>query len=165
MSKRKRPFEVSKPVKKDKSNKRQSSKKNAAGSQTLTAPQKAEKQSGGFFADAGVRETIESIVVAVILALLFRAYEAEAFVIPTGSMAPTLQGRHVDIHCKFLLSNEHQERRQLSEFELRVGRKSSTRSSAASVFFFLSSSLVADYIQVFQAGQQSPVKRPATETH
>ena len=43
------------------------------------------------------RETIESIVVAFALALLFRAFEAEAFVIPTGSMAPTLMGRHKDL--------------------------------------------------------------------
>src|SRR5690242_10738653 len=46
-----------------------------------------------------VRETIESIVIAFILAFLFRTFEAEAFVIPTGSMAPTLQGRHKDIDC------------------------------------------------------------------
>lgn len=45
------------------------------------------------------RETIESIVVAIILALLFRAFVAEAFVIPTGSMAPTLMGTHKDIYC------------------------------------------------------------------
>src|SRR6185436_16208767 len=46
-----------------------------------------------------IRETIESIVIAFILAFLFRTFEAEAFVIPTGSMAPTLQGRHKDIAC------------------------------------------------------------------
>ena len=45
------------------------------------------------------RETVESIVVAVVLAFLFRAFVAEAFVIPTGSMAPTLQGRHLDVYC------------------------------------------------------------------
>ena len=45
------------------------------------------------------RETVESIVVAVILAFLFRGFVAEAFVIPTGSMAPTLRGRHMDIKC------------------------------------------------------------------
>ena len=54
----------------------------------------------GFFRDFGVRETIESIVIAIILALLFRTYEAEAFIIPTGSMAPTLQGQHMDINCE-----------------------------------------------------------------
>jgi signal peptidase I len=46
------------------------------------------------------RETIESIAVAVVLAFLFRAFVAEAFVIPTGSMAPTLQGRHMDVVCE-----------------------------------------------------------------
>ena len=48
----------------------------------------------------GVRETVESIVIAFILAFLFRTFEAEAFVIPTGSMAPTLMGRHKDLHCE-----------------------------------------------------------------
>ncbi len=46
---------------------------------------------------AVTREFVESLVVAIILALLFRAFEAEAFVIPTGSMATTLLGRHKDI--------------------------------------------------------------------
>lgn len=47
----------------------------------------------------GHRETVEAIVVAFILALLVRGFEAEAFVIPTGSMAPTLMGRHKEITC------------------------------------------------------------------
>jgi signal peptidase I len=46
-----------------------------------------------------VRETVESIVIAFVLAFLFRTFEAEAFVIPTGSMAPTLMGRHKDVVC------------------------------------------------------------------
>ena len=48
----------------------------------------------------GFRETFESVVVAFVLAFLFRAFEAEAFVIPTGSMAPTLYGRHKEADCK-----------------------------------------------------------------
>ncbi|MCC7334869.1 MAG: signal peptidase I [Pirellulaceae bacterium] len=48
----------------------------------------------------GTRETIESIIVAFILAFLFRAFVAEAFVIPTGSMAPTLMGAHKDLFCQ-----------------------------------------------------------------
>jgi len=48
---------------------------------------------------AALRETIESIVIAFVLAFLFRTFEAEAFVIPTGSMAPTLMGRHKDLEC------------------------------------------------------------------
>ena len=63
------------------------------------AGMKSHQQREAFFANKGVRETVESIVVAFILAFLFRTFEAEAFVIPTGSMAPTLQGRHKDVHC------------------------------------------------------------------
>ncbi len=51
------------------------------------------------FRVAAMRETVEAFVVAFILALLFRAFLAEAFVIPTGSMAPTLMGAHKDIDC------------------------------------------------------------------
>ncbi len=45
------------------------------------------------------RDFVEQIVVAIILALLIRGFDAEAFVIPTGSMAPTLKGRHKEIAC------------------------------------------------------------------
>ena len=45
------------------------------------------------------RETVEAFVVAFVLALLFRAFIAEAFVIPTGSMAPSLMGAHKDVFC------------------------------------------------------------------
>ncbi len=53
----------------------------------------------GFFRDIGVRETIESLLVAVLLALMFRAFASEAFIIPTGSMAPSLNGQHYDLEC------------------------------------------------------------------
>ena len=56
-------------------------------------------QSDGWLTQAGIRETIESIAIALILAFVFRTFEAEAFVIPTGSMAPTLMGRHKDLTC------------------------------------------------------------------
>ena len=46
------------------------------------------------------RETVESIVFAFMLAFLFRTFLMEAFVIPTGSMAETLYGRHKDIVCE-----------------------------------------------------------------
>src|ERR1700733_14413330 len=46
-----------------------------------------------------VKETIESILVAFILAFIFRAFVVEAFVIPTGSMAPTLLGAHMQFRC------------------------------------------------------------------
>ncbi|MEK6644949.1 MAG: S26 family signal peptidase [Planctomycetota bacterium] len=47
----------------------------------------------------GIRDTIESIVVAFILAFVFRAFVVEAFVIPTGSMAPGLHGKHAQHRC------------------------------------------------------------------
>jgi len=47
----------------------------------------------------GTRETMESIVIAFVFCFLFKTFEAEAFVIPTGSMAPTLYGRHKDVTC------------------------------------------------------------------
>ena len=49
--------------------------------------------------DETIKETFESIVIAFILAFIFRAYVVEAFIIPTGSMAPTLLGRHFDVGC------------------------------------------------------------------
>lgn len=74
----------------------------------LAAKAAGEKSSGGGMEGGDgskesqapvVRELIESFAVALILALLFRAFVAEAFVIPTGSMAPTLMGAHKDVRC------------------------------------------------------------------
>jgi signal peptidase I len=50
-------------------------------------------------ADETVKEMFESIIIAFILAFVFRAYVVEAFVIPTGSMAPTLLGEHISVTC------------------------------------------------------------------
>ncbi len=47
-----------------------------------------------------VRETFDSIVIAFILAFVFRAFIIEAFVIPTGSMAATLNGAHGNMVCE-----------------------------------------------------------------
>ena len=49
--------------------------------------------------DGSIKETIESIVIAFILAFIFRGFIVEAFVIPTGSMAPTLLGAHMRFTC------------------------------------------------------------------
>jgi signal peptidase I len=46
------------------------------------------------------RDLIEQVVVAFLLAILIRGFDVEAFVIPTGSMAPTLKGRHKEIVCE-----------------------------------------------------------------
>ena len=58
-----------------------------------------EKTSQSLLSGPAIREIVESIVIAFVLAFLFRTFEAEAFVIPTGSMAPTLMGRHKDVTC------------------------------------------------------------------
>ena len=47
----------------------------------------------------GFREVLESLAIALVLAFMFKAFAAEAYVIPTGSMATTLMGRHKDVHC------------------------------------------------------------------
>ena len=48
---------------------------------------------------ASVIDTIEAIIIALVIALTFRAFIVEAFVIPTGSMAPTLLGAHFKVTC------------------------------------------------------------------
>jgi signal peptidase I len=62
-------------------------------------PKPAQRQERHGSAQATFRETVESVVIAFVLAFLFRTFEAEAFVIPTGSMATTLMGRHKDLEC------------------------------------------------------------------
>jgi signal peptidase I len=63
------------------------------------AAERAKLQAQSHQRARNIRETIESVAIAFILAFLFRTFEAEAFVIPTGSMAPTLQGQHKDVDC------------------------------------------------------------------
>ncbi len=43
----------------------------------------------------GVKETLSSLIIAFMLAFLFRGFVIEGFQIPTGSMAPTLMGKHI----------------------------------------------------------------------
>src|SRR5688500_20299409 len=64
-----------------------------AATKTRTASPKHKHDHGS------VKETLESTLVAFILAFIFRAFVVEAFVIPTGSMAPTLLGAHVRARC------------------------------------------------------------------
>ncbi len=49
---------------------------------------------------ASIRDTVQSIWVAIVLAFVLRAFVVEAFVIPTGSMAPRLYGEHLDLVCR-----------------------------------------------------------------
>jgi signal peptidase I len=68
----------------------------AAAEEPLHPPAQPQQISTG----KGVKETIESILIAFILAFVFRAFVVEAFVIPTGSMATTLLGAHMRFTCK-----------------------------------------------------------------
>jgi signal peptidase I len=47
----------------------------------------------------GARELVETVVFVVVLVLLLKSFVAEAFVIPTGSMATTLWGYQSVIEC------------------------------------------------------------------
>ncbi|MBL8764245.1 MAG: hypothetical protein JNM07_08240 [Phycisphaerae bacterium] len=42
-----------------------------------------------------IKETLISTIIAFVLAFVFRGFVIEAFIIPTGSMAPTLMGAHM----------------------------------------------------------------------
>lgn len=73
----------------------------------------------------GGRETVDALVVAFVLAFLIRTFTAEAFVIPTGSMAPTLMGRHKDVFCeqcgtRFKVNSSDDRTDQLSAMKLAV---------------------------------------------
>jgi len=52
-----------------------------------------------------IKETIISLLISFVMALVFRSYVVEAFVIPTGSMAPTLLGKHT-LHRSDITGNE-----------------------------------------------------------
>lgn len=49
--------------------------------------------------ESGYRELVETIVFVVVLVLLLKTFTAEAFVIPTGSMATTLWGYQKYVEC------------------------------------------------------------------
>ena len=46
-----------------------------------------------------VRNSVESIYIAIVLAFVLRAFMVQAFVIPTGSMANSLYGEHFELEC------------------------------------------------------------------
>lgn len=57
-------------------------------------PQEPENLAAGV-----VRQTVELLALLCVGVLLFRAFAAEAYIVPTGSMAPTLLGRHLELTC------------------------------------------------------------------
>src|SRR5262249_38921817 len=66
---------------------------------TLQAPATTTKEKRPPEQKDAFREIVETVVFVVVLVLLLKAFMAEAFVIPTGSMATTLLGYHHDITC------------------------------------------------------------------
>lgn len=46
-----------------------------------------------------VRQSVEFLIVLCLSVVLFRAFAAEAYIVPTGSMAPTLLGTHRELTC------------------------------------------------------------------
>lgn len=50
---------------------------------------------------AGVKETLSSLMIAFAMAFAFRGFVVEGFVIPTGSMAPTLMGAHMQMRSPY----------------------------------------------------------------
>ena len=49
-------------------------------------------------AKTNIIETLQSLIVAFVFAMVFRGFVVEGFVIPTGSMAPTLMGQNLLLH-------------------------------------------------------------------
>lgn len=56
------------------------------------------EQSSDQQSETGGIDVIKQLIIAFVLAMTFRGFVVEGFVIPTGSMAPTLMGRHVELH-------------------------------------------------------------------
>ncbi len=65
----------------------------------LPPQRKEEKQADRPASEVALRETLESLAIAFMLAFFIRTFVVEAFVIPTGSMSPSLQGAHKDLLC------------------------------------------------------------------
>jgi signal peptidase I len=66
------------------------------------APEVSDKQLAKLLkpqSSESIRDTIEAVAIAFIMAFVFKTFEAELYVIPTGSMAPTLYGRHKEVLC------------------------------------------------------------------
>jgi hypothetical protein len=65
-----------------------------------TATPTPEAAAKGRAAEAdSLREVVETVVFVVVLVLMLKTFVAEAFVIPTGSMATTLLGYHRNVTC------------------------------------------------------------------
>src|SRR5213595_3659467 len=66
---------------------------------TTTTKQKSKQSASLPEVKDSFREVVETIVFVVVLVLLLKSFVAEAFVIPTGSMAETLYGYQKIVEC------------------------------------------------------------------
>ncbi len=94
-----------------------------------------------------VRQTVELMVLLCLCVLLVRTFSAEAYVVPTGSMAPTLLGLHRELtcaNCRFLFVVGIDEEGQTGQAVCpNCGQRAWTtrsRSSAAATAFWCRSS-------------------------
>ncbi len=73
-----------------------------AGAAEATAPGVGPSPAAGAPAPPkeSVKDTLISVIIAFVLAFVFRGFVVEAFVIPTGSMAPTLLGQHMRFNAE-----------------------------------------------------------------
>src|SRR5207248_8209657 len=71
----------------------------AAAAATVRPARKQKEQTVPAESKDGLREIVETVVFVVVLVLLLKAFVAEAFVIPTGSMAETLYGYQKLVTC------------------------------------------------------------------
>ncbi len=62
-------------------------------------PSRPESSSSPVPREAARRQTVEFLILLGIGILLLRTFAAEAYVVPTGSMAPTLLGFHKELTC------------------------------------------------------------------
>ncbi len=70
-----------------------------AGVPIAERPTRAEEESSSTAGGEGsLKLTVQSVIMAFVFAFMFRTYLVEPFMIPTGSMAPTLLGAHVRAH-------------------------------------------------------------------
>src|SRR5262245_48993987 len=69
------------------------------GSRPVSSPKPPDSKAPEEVKDS-FRELVETVVFVVVLVLLLKTFLAEAFVIPTGSMATTLLGYHYKVPCQ-----------------------------------------------------------------
>jgi len=62
-------------------------------------PKKQEQQSTAHHRAGGIFGTLEWLIVAVSVTLIFIVFLMQAYTIPTGSMADTLKGAHFRLRC------------------------------------------------------------------